>query len=368
MARSSVAAAVFTGIATGKAAAPAGARAWSSDPDLEAQSRRNVLILHDAKAGTSLQPPVLCASCHYSPALDLAGTGPSTRQQGHGTMSSVMHAFHADKMAGLVDAPVAPGGAVPSAPAQACYQCHPGATTQCLRGAMTTKVDCQNCHGGMAAVGGGAPLLAGGSVDGANDGKARRPWLDLPRCQSCHAGDAVARPTVASAPPLAPDGIRFLNAFVHGDPSASPILAAASRFAEQPGKLYRKSKGHGGLACEACHGSTHAIWSGNANDDVAANELQGHAGLIGECGACHQAPPANGLGGPHGMHPVGGGWVEAHQDQAEGHLSSCAPCHGADFRGTALSRTFATRTLAGRTLAAGTVVGCYTCHDGPNGD
>jgi cytochrome c553 len=68
------------------------------------------------------------------------------------------------------------------------------------------------------------------------------------------------------------------------------------------------------------------------------------------------------------MHPVGAGWVEAHQDQAEGHLSSCAPCHGADFRGTALSRMFATRTLAGRTLAAGTVVGCYTCHDGPNGD
>jgi hypothetical protein len=354
--------------ATGGVAAPAGARAWSTDPDLEAQARKNVLILHDARAGTILQAPVLCASCHYSPALDLAGTGPSGQQAGHGTMSRVMHAFHADKVAGLVDAPVAPGGSVPSAAAQACYQCHPGATTQCLRGAMTAQVDCQNCHGGMAAVGGAAPLRTGGSIDGANDGGARRPWLDLPRCQSCHAGDAVARTTVASAPPMASDGIRFLDAYANGDASASPILATARRFAEEPGKLYRKSKGHGGLACEACHGSTHAIWSAGGNDDVAATQVQGHAGLIGECSACHQAPPTNGLGGPHGMHPVGATWVQAHRHQAEGHLSSCSPCHGADYRGTVLSRMFATRTLAGRTLAAGTAIGCYTCHDGPNPD
>jgi hypothetical protein len=353
--------------ATGKAAAPTGAQAWSNDTDLEAQARKNVLILHDVRAGTSLQAPVLCASCHYSPALDLAGAGPSAEQRKHGTMSAVMHAFHADKMSGLVDAPVAAGGSVPSAPMQACYQCHPGATTQCLRGAMTTQVDCQNCHGPMSAVGAAAPLLAGGSIDGTNDGKPRRPWLDLPRCQSCHAGDAVARPTIAGAPLLAPDGIRFLNAYLNGDASASPILAASSRFAEQPGKLYRKSKGHGGLACEACHGSTHAIWSANPNDDVAATQLQGHAGVIGECSACHRSPPPAGLGGPHGMHPVGAAWVEAHQDRAEGNLSSCAACHGADFRGTALSRMFSTRTLAGHTLTAGTMVGCYTCHNGPNG-
>ncbi len=154
--------------------------------------------------GPSLTAPVLCASCHYSPALDLAGDRPLGRAAAARDHVGVMHAFHADKMAGLVDAPVASGGAVPSAAAtQACYQCHPGATTQCLRGAMTTEVDCQNCHGGMAAVGGGAPLRAGGSVDGANDGHARRPWLDLPRCQSCHANDAVAKTTVAGAPPLA---------------------------------------------------------------------------------------------------------------------------------------------------------------------
>jgi hypothetical protein len=231
---------------------------------------------------------------------------------------------------------------------------------------MTTKVDCQNCHGNMAAVGGATPLLAGGSTDGLNDGKPRRPWLDLPRCQSCHAGDAVTRTAVTGGPPLAADGVRFLDAFRPGDASASPILATNLRFAEEPGKLYRKSKGHGGLACEACHGSTHAIWSGNTNDDVAAIALQGHAGTIGECSTCHDAPPSLGLGGPHGMHPAGEAWVSGHQDYAEGHLSECRPCHGADDRGTVLSRMFVTRTVAGRTLPAGTVVGCYTCHNGPN--
>jgi hypothetical protein len=230
---------------------------------------------------------------------------------------------------------------------------------------MTQAVDCQNCHGNMAAVGGLTPLRTGGSIDGAADGKARRPWLDLPRCQSCHAGDAVSKTTLAGTTRAA-DAIRFVNAFVSGDASASPILAANKRFAEEAGKLYRKSKGHGGLACEACHGSTHAIWGGNANDNVAATQLQGHAGTIGECSACHLAAPPNGLGGPHGMHPVGAAWVSGHEGLAQSNLAACRACHGADDRGTVLSRMFSTRTLAGKTLAAGTVIGCYTCHNGPN--
>ncbi len=354
--------------ATGKVAAPAGSLTWSTDPDLEAQSRRNVLILHNARKGTNLQAPVLCASCHYSPALDLTGSGPSPSQSGHRNMSAVMHAFHADKMTGLSDSSVPVGGTVPAAATQSCYQCHPGAATQCLRGAMTTSVDCQNCHGNMAAVGGQYPLLAGGSIDGTNDGGARRPWQDLPRCQSCHAGDAVSKTSIANGPPLAADGLRFNEAFRKGDGAASPILATNKRFAEQPNKLYRKSKGHGGLACEACHGSTHAIWSGNTNDNVIATQLQGHSGTIGECSACHRAAPTPGLGGPHGMHPVGAAWVEAHhEDQFTTNLAACQACHGVDYRGTVLSKMFSTRTLAGRTLTAGTKVGCYDCHNGPNG-
>jgi hypothetical protein len=234
---------------------------------------------------------------------------------------------------------------------------------------MTATVTCQNCHGNMAAVGGQYPLLAGGSLDGTNDGAARRPWVDLPRCESCHAGDSMTRTVVTNPPPLAADGIRFNNAFRTGDLSASPITATNTRFAAEPNKLFRRSKGHGGLQCEACHGSTHAIWAANANDNVAAIQLQGHAGTISECSTCHQSAPTAGLGGPHGMHPVGASWVNDHHDLAgSSQLNSCRACHGADDRGTVLSRMFTTRTLAGRTLTAGTVVGCYTCHNGPSGD
>jgi hypothetical protein len=66
------------------------------------------------------------------------------------------------------------------------------------------------------------------------------------------------------------------------------------------------------------------------------------------------------------MHPVGTAWVSAHRSQASAQLTACQACHGTDYRGTVLSRMFATRTLAGRTLTAGTAIGCYTCHDGPN--
>jgi hypothetical protein len=61
------------------------------------------------------------------------------------------------------------------------------------------------------------------------------------------------------------------------DASASPLLALNKRFAENTNALFRFSKGHGGLACQACHGSTHAIWpnvTDGANDNVAANSFR----------------------------------------------------------------------------------------------
>jgi hypothetical protein len=323
--------------------------------ETEDQIRQHILDLHNARIpGVTLTAPVLCASCHYSPALDLAGSGPTPAQAGHTTMSRAMHAFHASKVGSYTDSPVGTGAgflaAPPAATSQSCYACHPGAKTQCLRGAMTSALDCQNCHGTMAAV--------GGAVSG------RTPWLDEPKCQSCHASDAVTK--AATDQPLAADGIRFTLAYSPSDATAIPKIATNQRFAENDGKLYRKSKGHGGLACEACHGSTHAIWSAGTNDNVAAVQLQGHAGTIGECGTCHLSPPANGLGGPHGMHPVGAAWVSGHESVAQANRAACQACHGMDYRGTVLSRTFAARTLANRSFGAGAQVGCYDCHNGPN--
>lgn len=370
--------------ATGKRAASLSGVSWANNSNKDLESRLNVLTLHDFRSGTNLvgQQPVLCASCHYSPALDLGGAGPSTEQQRHSTMSRVMHSFHADKMIDdlgnpFSDALVPAGGTPPDASREACYTCHPGANTRCLRGAMTDKVTCQNCHGGMSAVGGDTALRAGGSIDGTNDGHARRPWKDLPRCQSCHTGDATNHLTAAQSR-FASDAIRFITAFDPADASASPGLATNTRFAENTNTLFRFSKGHGGLNCELCHGSTHAIWPNldpNHNDNIAAAELQGHAGTLGECRACHQEKSLpRALTGPHGLHPVNDiGWVKGHGDIAEHSRASCATCHGADFRGTVLSAAFADRSIA--TGEFGTVrykkgqkTGCYDCHRGPRGD
>jgi len=365
--------------ATGGTATRAAGITWSAASNLEIQSRENILLLHDSRMGTNLMAakPVLCAGCHYSPALDLAGTGPSGAQVGKATMSSAMHAYHSSRMVNAAGVPyadrwVAQGGTPPSPQEQSCYLCHPGKSTQCLRGAMTNAVTCQNCHGGMSAVGGMMALAAGGSIDGKNDGKPRRPWMDLPRCQSCHTGDAANHLTLADASLMSTDGIRTLLAFNSSDAAASARVAAGSRFAENANQLYRYSKGHGGVACEGCHNSTHAIWPNPDdahNDNVAARQVQGHAGTVTECSACHGAGTlALSLSGPHGMHVVGDSrWRTGHESLAKQNRQACAACHGADFRGTPLSKTAAQRTWGSRTVAMGLQVGCYDCHNGPNG-
>ena len=137
---------------TGAMAADDPGIVWSTAQDREIQSKINILRLHDDENNTSLEAsqPVLCARCHYSPALDLAGTGPAGEQVGKPNFSRVMHEFHGE----LQDngQPVfLPGDPVENT----CYQCHPGNITQCQRGAMKTGgMDCNDCHGDMLAVGG----------------------------------------------------------------------------------------------------------------------------------------------------------------------------------------------------------------------
>jgi hypothetical protein len=242
---------------------------------------------------------------------------------------------------------------------QNCFSCHPGKITQCFRGAMfTAGQKCDDCHGGMLAMGGEFDLSTGG---------VRDPWADEPKCSSCHTGHGAD-----------PVGSKAYNP---GDPAATPLERTGSRFAENPGTLYRNSlDNHAGIACEGCHGSPHAIWPNrdpNANDNVTAMQLQGHAGTIRECTVCHEANSfRNGtLAGPHGMHSVNDpNWIKS--DGGRSHYKfvwsngtdQCADCHGADHRGTRLSRVPVNRVLKdgkGRvraTLAAGDVVSCGLCH------
>ncbi len=290
--------------------------------------------------------PVLCAICHASNAL------PTTGYAGVPQLTASVHGYHAhatDPATGLtLDS---------TANRSACYRCHPGSTTRCLRGAMgravaadgTLAMQCQSCHGSMSAVG----------------ASNRQGWLQEPACQSCHTGTAVQN-----------NGqIRYTSVF---DASGQVRVAANSTFATNANvpatglSLYRFSAGHGGLKCEACHGSTHAVYpSSHTNDNVQSNEVQGHAGMLVECAACHTTQPATANGGPHGMHPLGQDWVGRHPDIAEGGAAACQACHGADYRGTVLSRVQADRTISAfgtKAFWRGFQIGCYTCHAGPGSE
>lgn len=371
---------------TGQIAARLAGVPWSTEIDTELQAKHNVLLLHDVRHATELvqSQPVLCASCHRSPPLELSPPPAPLLAQHTGArvaaqptsatppdfMSRVMHAFHGRRLDDQGQPVFPPNGSALST----CYQCHPGAITECLRGAMQTGgMDCRACHGDMLAVGGANVLLPGGSIDGANDGRARRPWKDLPRCKSCHTGDALSHLTgpayVASA-----DGIRLRQAWIVGDPAASAIASPTSRFAEEPGKLYRFSKGHGDVSCEGCHGSTHAEWpvAPGANDNVTAMQIQGHTGTIAECAACHApgtlAPTMN---GPHGMHNVDQASFihETHGDFYENNPASCQACHGTNLLGTVLSRAADARSWNVEhhtvNVARGTPIACNLCHEMP---
>ena len=161
-------------------------------------------------------------------------------------------------------------------------------------------------------------------------------------------------------------------AYDPNDPANTPFVATNQRFAETPDQLYRFSETHGGIACESCHGSTHAEWPArtNTNDNITAIQIQGHTGEISECGACH-LDLGPGLGGPHGLHNVNDpGWMAQHGAFLRQNRNTCFACHGTDLHGTALSRAKADRTLARSmslggtvTITAGTPVDCYSCHN-----
>jgi len=356
------------GSGSGSAAMPSGG--WINDPDPELDYRYNVLLLHDdlqagepgyiaalAAAGYNSaglyatveadNMPVLCDACHASNAL------PGTGQPGISPLTEAVHSLHA----GVVD----PSNGMTlneSANRTACYTCHPGSETRCLRGAMGNAVaangdlamQCQSCHGSMSRVG-----AAG-----------RAGWFEQPNCQGCHSGTATDN-----------NGqIRYLSVF---DDFGEPRIAVNDTFATNPNtpvagaSLYRFSTGHGGLQCSACHGSTHAIYpSSHLNDNLQNIDQQGHAGTLSDCASCHEGQPETFNGGPHGMHPVGNEWLDHHEDPAEDEPEQCRVCHGADYRGTVLSRALGDRVIdtkwGAKYFWQGFQIGCYTCHNGPDDD
>ncbi len=381
-----------------------------------------------------LNQPAVCQTCHYTPALDLAHVGPKAgpagseangrNQVAHPSNSRVMHHNHGsitikDRNGGPMfpDIPSptqTTAGIVTNQPARltaledSCYQCHPGTSVKCLRGAMFNgDMLCSDCHGSMLQVGDDfsknvSPTSPGAFILGkdfyTNPNTPRVPWANEPGCGSCHTGDARSNlagttntlvNTRDSKDNL--DGIRLRQAFRTGDSKATPIVPTNKRFAEplvpasfgsftNPGagnpQLYRVSTGHGGVMCEGCHGATHAEWPNanpNGNDNVTAKQLQGHVGTIADCTTCHGTSVpggSNNLNGPHGLHRIAFDstpWSSSsvHKNPGES-FSNCATCHGGTSRsnscGTVLSRALSDRTFSGRTIKAGEPVGCAVCH------
>lgn len=296
--------------------------------------------------------PVLCASCHASEALGTASfdTVPP--------LTASMHSWHAN-----VEDPELGVTLDNAVHRSACYRCHPGSATRCLRGAMggaiaadgSMAMQCQSCHGSMKTVG----------------SSTRTGWLEEPNCQSCHTGTALKNN----------GAIRYTSVFESDGTMRHPVDSTFATTPDTPvagTSLYRYSAGHGGLQCEACHGSTHAEFpSLHRNDNLRNLSLQGHVGVTVECLTCHTTTPNTVTGGPHGMHPIGQSWVNQHGDRVEGNSATraqCRACHGLDYKGTVLSRTQADRTFTTdghfgtKRWPRGRQVGCYDCHNGPSNE
>jgi len=223
----------------------------------------DMLAKHDTNHATTLASatPVICAECHDDAALGISGK-PQV------SLSLAMHGWHAAQD-----------------PEPTCYQCHPGATTQCSRSTAHTGAggNCTSCHGTLDEMAAG---LAGG----------RAPWAEEPACVTCHAGVADV------------------------DTGAN---------------LYRNSAGHGGVACTACHGSPHAMLPTNQvpgypnADAYQEKQVQGYTNrvkTIGSCGVCHSSS--------RGASDVGD-YSEEHGGASPKKKNGCNACHTATPTNTA---------------------------------
>jgi NAD-dependent dihydropyrimidine dehydrogenase PreA subunit len=224
----------------------------------------DILSKHDLKHGTNFSPaankPVLCASCHPSPALGM-NTGPQKY------LSQVLHGSHANK-AGIT-----------------CYDCHPGATTKCNRSLAHTSDNgnCTTCHGDMANV---ASTISTGRV----------PWASEPACATCHTGvTGVSTGTILYRNSKG-HGAIYCSA-CHGSPHAMyPSRETTDNYqSAQYQGFTTKIKTIG--SCGVCHDSSRGE-SGNIGEFGGTHGGSNPEKAIG-CGACHTAIPTNTAEWPH---------------------------------------------------------------------
>ena len=219
----------------------------------------NIPAVHDRNQHTNLlrSKPVLCGSCHASPALGTASGG---------YLSAAIHGWHADK------------GAV-------CYDCHPGPVTRCSRSLRHMAPDgfCVTCHGDMAKV--------------ASSIKAQRvPWVNEPACATCHTD--IAEVATGSALYRNAQGHgKLYCAACHGSPHAMVPSRELSDNAQA-----MQYQGFTGAAkslgsCGVCHKSS------RGQEAQIAKFTGTHGGTkpkqANACHVCHTVVPADRTKWPH---------------------------------------------------------------------
>ncbi len=266
--------------------------------------------------------------------------------------------------------------------------------------------DCGSCHTGNGSVGSdkangyfSAGVKARAFDDADNSGITRK--VDLTNT------DAARFAVVPVYDLGVSDPTKAINISYTGFDPATNKLTSEKRTLKVQAPLYREGKdAHGNVPCAACHGGAHEVWPNrdpNANDNVTALQLQGHTGTILECSVCHDKDSfknetdldggtysgdttAGILGGPHNTHPINdpywwnkagdgtnGGWHNNYaMKPGKNGEDQCAACHGADHKGTRLSKTPVERVFINAkakgikrkvVVAAGTPIGCGICHD-----
>ena len=243
----------------------------------------DVLKAHDKNSGTNLAEkalngnPMLCQSCHADPVLGTKGRPELLN------FPAAIHGWHANFLTEREGM-------------EACVACHPSrpdGPTECFRSHHAEMMDCTHCHGTLedhalsllkkekdAGKKGAARLmenLKARSVASVDEINPRTPWLNEPDCLNCHEDYGIG------------DLDKGFNTWTSG-----------------PEELYRLRHDElGAMMCEACHGSTHAVYPATRNkygenrDSIQPLQYQGNTRPIGnDCTVCHTVTPEE-----EGHHP-----------------------------------------------------------------
>jgi hypothetical protein len=223
----------------------------------------DVLAAHDRLSKTNLSQskgPVDCRSCHKDGAT--GGNRPLN-------LSAAIHGLHAVYLAGQG--------------ARSCNMCHPTSPTGATRAFrdphQTAGLDCTNCHGAIEdhalsllaredaqGVAAAKPLL-GLIKERGNAPVARAPWVNEPKCVTCHTNYGSPQND---------------QAYGHWTKDATELFSAQKDEMDA-------------LTCAACHGAAHALYPaqnpyGKDRDNLqplAYQKLPATLGGKKNCAVCH---------------------------------------------------------------------------------